>query len=107
MAACKETEELTKAVILRKVKHQTWVANPVMVKKSDGGWRMVPFKVLPRRLQGLPSNPNGRRIRRQNSLLRRRRGLLLQEDVVWSKKCRGNIPKVSGQGLQSPNRKKP
>ncbi|GJW30837.1 reverse transcriptase domain-containing protein [Tanacetum coccineum] len=40
MAAYKETEELTKAGILRKVKHQTWVANPVMVKKSDGGWRM-------------------------------------------------------------------
>ncbi|GKC49361.1 hypothetical protein Tco_1072106 [Tanacetum coccineum] len=32
--------ELTKAGKLRKVKHQTWVANPVMVKKSDGGWRM-------------------------------------------------------------------
>ncbi|GJT43140.1 reverse transcriptase domain-containing protein [Tanacetum coccineum] len=28
--ACKEMEELTKAGILRKVKHQTWVANPVM-----------------------------------------------------------------------------
>ncbi|GKB57683.1 reverse transcriptase domain-containing protein [Tanacetum coccineum] len=40
MSAYKETEELTKAGILRKVKHQTWVANPVMVKKSDGGWRM-------------------------------------------------------------------
>ncbi|GKE59000.1 reverse transcriptase domain-containing protein, partial [Tanacetum coccineum] len=40
MAACKETEELTKAGILQKVKHQTWVANLVMVKKSDGGWRM-------------------------------------------------------------------
>ncbi|GJZ80857.1 reverse transcriptase domain-containing protein [Tanacetum coccineum] len=40
MAACKETEELTKAGILWKVKHQTWVANPVMVKKSDGGWIM-------------------------------------------------------------------
>nr|GEU55501.1 reverse transcriptase domain-containing protein [Tanacetum cinerariifolium] len=39
-AACKEAEELTKAGILRKVKHQTWVANPVMVKKNDGGWRM-------------------------------------------------------------------
>ncbi|GJW61308.1 reverse transcriptase domain-containing protein [Tanacetum coccineum] len=38
--ACKEVEELTKAGILRKVKHQTWVANPFMVKKSDGGWRM-------------------------------------------------------------------
>ncbi|GJW26430.1 reverse transcriptase domain-containing protein [Tanacetum coccineum] len=40
MAACKETEELTKVGILRKVMHQTWVANPVMVKKSDGGWKM-------------------------------------------------------------------
>ncbi|GKB02091.1 reverse transcriptase domain-containing protein [Tanacetum coccineum] len=40
MASCKEIEELTKAGILRKFKHQTWVANPVMVKKSDGGWRM-------------------------------------------------------------------
>ncbi|GJW03847.1 hypothetical protein Tco_1562703 [Tanacetum coccineum] len=29
-----------KAGILRKVKHQTWVANPLMVKKSDRGWRM-------------------------------------------------------------------
>ncbi|GJU63079.1 hypothetical protein Tco_1244914 [Tanacetum coccineum] len=40
MAACKEIEELTKSGILRKVKHRTWVSNPVMVKKSDGGWRM-------------------------------------------------------------------
>ncbi|GJX02884.1 reverse transcriptase domain-containing protein [Tanacetum coccineum] len=39
----------------------------------------VPFKVLPGRLQGLPSNPNGRRRRRQNSLLRKRRSLLLQK----------------------------
>ncbi|GKC75000.1 hypothetical protein Tco_1125774, partial [Tanacetum coccineum] len=104
MAACKETEELTKAGILRKVKHQTWVANLVMVKKSDGGWRMcglhrhkqglpqrllpttrdrlenriplrVPSEVFSRCLQGLPLNPNGRRRRRQNSLLCRRRSL--------------------------------
>ncbi|GKE85007.1 hypothetical protein Tco_1558749, partial [Tanacetum coccineum] len=33
MVACKETEKLTKAGILWKVKHQTWVANPVMVKR--------------------------------------------------------------------------
>ncbi|GKD93033.1 hypothetical protein Tco_1372870 [Tanacetum coccineum] len=31
MAACKETEELMNEGILWKVKHQTWVANPVMV----------------------------------------------------------------------------
>ncbi|GJW06734.1 reverse transcriptase domain-containing protein [Tanacetum coccineum] len=39
-AACKEVEELMKAGILWKAKHQTWVANPIMVKKSDGGLRM-------------------------------------------------------------------
>nr|GEW29164.1 hypothetical protein [Tanacetum cinerariifolium] len=38
--ACKEVEELIKAGILQRFKNQTWVANPVMVKKSDGGWRM-------------------------------------------------------------------
>ncbi|GJQ98491.1 reverse transcriptase domain-containing protein [Tanacetum coccineum] len=40
VAVCKEVEELMKAGILQKVKNQTWVANPVMVKKSDEGWRM-------------------------------------------------------------------
>lgn len=39
-AACKEVNELVQACILREVKYQTWVANPVMVKKSDRGWRM-------------------------------------------------------------------
>ncbi|GKF10449.1 reverse transcriptase domain-containing protein, partial [Tanacetum coccineum] len=39
-AACKEVDELTKAGTLREVKYQTWVANPVMVKKSDGSWKM-------------------------------------------------------------------
>ncbi|GKA67736.1 reverse transcriptase domain-containing protein [Tanacetum coccineum] len=39
-SSSKEAEELTKAGILQKVKHQMWVANLVMVKKNDGGWRM-------------------------------------------------------------------
>ncbi|GJW95268.1 hypothetical protein Tco_0174940 [Tanacetum coccineum] len=34
-AICKEVEELTNANILREVKYQTWVSNPVMVKKDD------------------------------------------------------------------------
>ncbi|GKC01033.1 hypothetical protein Tco_0987169 [Tanacetum coccineum] len=34
--ARKEVEELTRAGILREAVHQTWVANPVMVKKTDG-----------------------------------------------------------------------
>ncbi|GJU91106.1 hypothetical protein Tco_1303529 [Tanacetum coccineum] len=33
----KEVEELTRVGILQEAVHQTWVANPVMVKKRDGG----------------------------------------------------------------------
>nr|GEW52887.1 reverse transcriptase domain-containing protein [Tanacetum cinerariifolium] len=40
-ATCKEVDELTKARILQKFKDQTWVANPVMVKKSDGGYHQI------------------------------------------------------------------
>jgi hypothetical protein len=40
VAICKEVDELIGAGILREVKGQTWVANLVMMKKSDEGWRM-------------------------------------------------------------------
>nr|XP_043629940.1 uncharacterized protein LOC122601246 [Erigeron canadensis] len=44
-AACEQVNEMVKAGILREVKYQTWVANPVMVKKPDGSWRLcVDFK---------------------------------------------------------------
>ncbi|XP_071739369.1 uncharacterized protein [Rutidosis leptorrhynchoides] len=37
--------KLVNAGILREVKYQTWVANPVLVKKPDGSWRMcIDFK---------------------------------------------------------------
>nr|GEU34730.1 reverse transcriptase domain-containing protein [Tanacetum cinerariifolium] len=39
-ATYKEVDELTEAGIPREVKYQTWVANTVMVKKSDRVWRM-------------------------------------------------------------------
>ncbi|XP_071695301.1 uncharacterized protein [Rutidosis leptorrhynchoides] len=35
-----EVDKLVKANILREVRYQTWVANPVLVKKPDGSWRM-------------------------------------------------------------------
>ncbi|XP_071694775.1 uncharacterized protein [Rutidosis leptorrhynchoides] len=35
-----EVKKLVDAGILRKVKYQTWVANPVMVRKPDNSWRM-------------------------------------------------------------------
>ncbi|GKD92304.1 hypothetical protein Tco_1372141 [Tanacetum coccineum] len=60
--ACKEVEELMKAEILQKVKNQTWVANPVTVKKSNEGIRASPLKVkagtdleLPRTLKDVQS----------------------------------------------------
>nr|XP_043630179.1 uncharacterized protein LOC122601489 [Erigeron canadensis] len=39
-AAKEQVEDLVKIGILREVKYQSWVANPVMVKKHDGGWRI-------------------------------------------------------------------
>ncbi|GKA70678.1 reverse transcriptase domain-containing protein [Tanacetum coccineum] len=39
--------EWLKAGIVRKVRYLTWVANPVLVKKSDNNWRMcIDFKDL-------------------------------------------------------------
>ncbi|GJX29467.1 hypothetical protein Tco_0237546 [Tanacetum coccineum] len=89
MATCKETEELTKVGIIRKIsQHKQGMSQRLLSTTRDRLENRVPhrvpFEVLPRRLQGLPSNPNGRRRRRQNSLLRRRMSLLLQEDAIWS-----------------------
>ncbi|GKD95743.1 reverse transcriptase domain-containing protein [Tanacetum coccineum] len=33
-------KELTKANIMREVKYQTWVSNPVIMKKDDGIWKL-------------------------------------------------------------------
>ncbi|GJV55568.1 reverse transcriptase domain-containing protein [Tanacetum coccineum] len=35
-----QVEELTKAGILREVKYQTWVLNPMVVKKDSGKWKL-------------------------------------------------------------------
>ncbi|GJW16733.1 reverse transcriptase domain-containing protein [Tanacetum coccineum] len=41
----KEVEEWVKAGIVRQVRYPTWIHNPVLVKKSDGSWRMcIDFK---------------------------------------------------------------
>ncbi|GJQ97694.1 reverse transcriptase domain-containing protein [Tanacetum coccineum] len=42
-----EVNEWLKAGIIRRVIYPTWVANPVLVKKVDGSWRMcIDFKDL-------------------------------------------------------------
>ncbi|GJU44485.1 reverse transcriptase domain-containing protein [Tanacetum coccineum] len=43
----KEVEEWVKAGIVRPIRYPTWIANPVLVKKADGSWRMcIDFKNL-------------------------------------------------------------
>ncbi|GJZ77317.1 reverse transcriptase domain-containing protein [Tanacetum coccineum] len=43
----KEVDEWLKAGIVKRVRYPTWVANPVLVKKVDGSWRMcIDFKDL-------------------------------------------------------------
>ncbi|GKC59969.1 reverse transcriptase domain-containing protein [Tanacetum coccineum] len=39
-----QVKEVTKANILREVKYQTWVSNPVIVKKTDGRWKLYAYK---------------------------------------------------------------
>ncbi|GJR39012.1 hypothetical protein Tco_1214696 [Tanacetum coccineum] len=39
-AASKEVEEPRKERILKEIGYQTWIANTVMVKKTDEAWRM-------------------------------------------------------------------
>ncbi|XP_071708692.1 uncharacterized protein [Rutidosis leptorrhynchoides] len=44
---CEEVAKLVRAGILREVQYQSWIANPVLVKKPDGSWRMcIDYKDL-------------------------------------------------------------
>ncbi|XP_071740647.1 uncharacterized protein [Rutidosis leptorrhynchoides] len=44
---CEEVTKLVAAGILREVQYQSWITNPVLVKKHDGSWRMcIDFKDL-------------------------------------------------------------
>ncbi|XP_071704338.1 uncharacterized protein [Rutidosis leptorrhynchoides] len=44
---CEEVTKLVAAGILCEVQYQSWIANPVLVKKPDGSWRMcIDFKDL-------------------------------------------------------------
>ncbi|GJX01941.1 hypothetical protein Tco_0185854 [Tanacetum coccineum] len=46
-AIYEEVEKLVDAGIMKEVHYHSWLSNPVMVKKHDGGWRMcVDFKDL-------------------------------------------------------------
>ncbi|XP_071718910.1 uncharacterized protein [Rutidosis leptorrhynchoides] len=44
---CEEVTKLVRAGILREVQYQSWIANPVLVKKPDNSWRMcIDYKDL-------------------------------------------------------------
>ncbi|GKB53483.1 hypothetical protein Tco_0904236 [Tanacetum coccineum] len=133
--ACKEVEELMKVGILQKVKHHTWVANPFMVKKSDGGWRMcVDFtdinKACPKDCYPLPkidwkveslsgfwlkcfldAYKGYHQIQMAEEDEDKRAFFtgegVLPKDAFWFKECWSNIPKISRQGLPRSNREKP
>ena len=46
-AAKHEVSKLLEAGIIREILHPEWLANPVLVKKSNGSWRMcIDFTLL-------------------------------------------------------------
>nr|AAM01098.1 Putative retroelement [Oryza sativa Japonica Group]AAP52950.1 retrotransposon protein, putative, Ty3-gypsy subclass [Oryza sativa Japonica Group] len=42
-AAKAEIQKLLKAGVIQEIGHPEWLANPVLVRKSNGKWRMMPF----------------------------------------------------------------
>ncbi|GJV07367.1 reverse transcriptase domain-containing protein [Tanacetum coccineum] len=93
-ATCKEVDELSKVGILREVKYRTCVANPVMVKKGGGGWRMILTELFLGCLQGLSSNINGRGRQRQYNFLHRKRSILLLEDALRFENTRATYQRL-------------
>nr|XP_043639327.1 uncharacterized protein LOC122610401 [Erigeron canadensis] len=110
-AARKEVEELLQAGIVRESTYPVWVANPVMVKKGDGGWRMcVDFtninKACPKDCHPLPEIDW-----KVESLTEHKLkcflNLLLSKNAICFKERRSYVPKVGRQGLRHTNRKEP
>lgn len=59
-AAREETNKLLKARFPKEIKYPTWLSNVVLVKKSNGKWRMCTYfidlnKICPKDLYPLPS----------------------------------------------------
>ncbi|XP_066166962.1 uncharacterized protein [Oryza sativa Japonica Group] len=42
-AAKTEVQKLLRAGVIQEIDHPEWLANPVLVRKSNGKWRMMPF----------------------------------------------------------------
>jgi hypothetical protein len=125
-AACEETRKLLKAGIVREVWYPTWIFNPVMVRKSDGSWRMcIDFKDLdkacpedcyplpeidskvdslaPYRLKcfldackGYHQIQTTPEDKSKNNLHHGRGSFLLYQDALRPEKRRSYLPKVNG-----------
>ncbi|XP_075650025.1 uncharacterized protein LOC142620551 [Castanea sativa] len=84
-AAAEEVQKLREANFIREVYYPDWLANVVMVKKSNGNWRMV---------QPDQAGGNGSR---ENVVCDKPRAFLLQSDAVRTEECRGHVPAIDEQ----------
>ncbi|GJZ13501.1 reverse transcriptase domain-containing protein [Tanacetum coccineum] len=131
-----EVEELTKAGILREVKYQTWVSNPMVVKKDNGKWKLRvdftninkscirephPLPTAEQKAEGLHKYrlkcfldaykgyhhiPIAEEDEEKNSIFYKRGGFLLQKTTLWPEKCRGHLSKAHRQSFRPPDGKK-
>jgi hypothetical protein len=128
-----EVKKLLQARLIKEVDYPEWLPNVVLVKKSNGKWRMcIDFTNLNKaylkdsfplpRIDLLVDSTSRHEPQLHGCLLRiqldtHERGksgenilhyqsgiLLLQNDVVWLKKCQSHISKVSKQNVSRSNR---
>ncbi|XP_071699478.1 uncharacterized protein [Rutidosis leptorrhynchoides] len=83
-----KVDKLVKANILREVRYQMWVANPVLVKKPDGSWRYHQIQM---------ATDDEDKIAFYTS-----QGIYCYTKMPFGlKKCRSNIPMRNRRGFQS------
>ncbi|XP_076960276.1 uncharacterized protein LOC143636600 [Bidens hawaiensis] len=98
-----QVQDLLHAGIIRESQYQTWVANPVIVPKSNGTWRMcIDFKDLnkacPKDYYPLPDFDL--KVDVVAPFKFKLRHILLQNDDLWIEKRGCYISTFDGRGLQ-------
>ncbi|GKC68881.1 hypothetical protein Tco_1114764 [Tanacetum coccineum] len=131
-----QVEELTQAGILREVKYQTWVSNPMVVKKDNEKWKLRvdftninkacirephPLPAAEQKAEGLYKYrlkcfldaykgyhqiPIAEKDEEKTAFFYKRRGFLLQKTTLRSEKCRGHLSKAHRQIFRSSDGKK-
>ncbi|GJR14078.1 reverse transcriptase domain-containing protein [Tanacetum coccineum] len=125
-----QVEELVEAGVLREVKYQTWVSNPIIVKKDDGKWKLrIDFtninKACIREPHPLPAAelgaenlhkyrlkcfldtykgyhqiPMAEKDEEKTAFFTREGVFLLQKATLRFKKCRGHLSETHRQSLR-------